>query len=76
MVDLMSLDPSLFITAIRKQTLCSFEDAFARDVRWSGHPGLPFFLNLRLNLMSHYDDIAAYNFAFCWSLRGDFAASA
>jgi hypothetical protein len=21
--------------------------------------------------MSHYDDIAAYNFAFCWSLRGD-----
>ena len=27
----------------------------------------PIFSNPRLNLMSHYDDIAAYNFAFCWS---------
>jgi hypothetical protein len=59
-------DTGLFITAIRKQTHCSFEDALARDVRWSCHPG-PHFSNPRLNLMSHYDDIAANNFAFCWS---------
>jgi hypothetical protein len=36
-------DASLFITAIGKQTLCSFEDSLARYVRWSCHPQLPFF---------------------------------